>query len=94
MKIHMSKKYRDDDKDNNIIKISRTSFHDLSHLIFPDMPIYPGNPHPQLQPFYTLERDKANVTRLTMGSHTGTHVDAPWHFIPTGNGVDKMPLKN
>ena len=57
------------------------------------MPNPPGNPHPQFQPFYTLEKDIANLTLLPMGSHTGTHVDAPLHFISNGNSVDKVPLE-
>jgi len=69
----MDKKQNDGDSDRDILQVSRKSFYDLSHLIFHGMPIYPGNPHPQFQPFYTLEKDKANVTRLTLGSHTGTH---------------------
>jgi len=89
----MDGKQNDDDGISDIIKISGKSFYDLSHLIYQDMPIYPGNPHPQFQPFYTLEKDKANVTRLTLGSHTGTHVDAPKHFILNGNSVDKIPLE-
>lgn len=39
-----------------------------------------------------MEKDKVNVTRITLGSHTGTHVDAPWHFLPNGNTVDEEPL--
>jgi arylformamidase len=78
--------------DNNIIRISTTSFYDLTHLIYPDMPTYPGDPQPQFQPLFTLGKDNANVTRLIMGSHTGTHVDAPKHFISNGDGVDKIHL--
>jgi kynurenine formamidase len=81
-----------DDKDSNITRISTTSFYDLTHLIYPDMPTYPGEPQPEFQSFFKLGKDKANVTRLTMGSHTGTHVDAPKHFISTGDGVDKIHL--
>jgi arylformamidase len=80
--------------DNNIIRISTTSFYDLTHLIYPDMPTYPGDPQPEFQPLFTLGKDKVNITRLIMGSHTGTHVDAPRHFISTGTGVDKVPLEN
>jgi arylformamidase len=81
-----------DDNDNNIIRISKTSFHDLTHLIYPDMPTYPGEPQPEFQPFFKLGRDKVNLTRLLMGSHTGTHVDAPKHFISTGDAVNEIPL--
>jgi arylformamidase len=82
----------DDNNDNNIIRISTTSFHDLTHLIYPDMPTYPGEPQPEFQPFFKLGRDKVNLTRLIIGSHTGTHVDAPKHFISTGDSVNKIPL--
>jgi arylformamidase len=36
--------------------------------------------------------DSNNVSRLSMGSHTGTHVDAPLHFIGSGKSLDQMPL--
>jgi arylformamidase len=36
--------------------------------------------------------DHANVSQLTLGSHTGTHVDAPYHFVQRGTTVDKLPL--
>lgn len=56
------------------------------------MKIYPGDPKPEFDPYSTMEKDKVNVTRITLGSHTGTHVDAPWHFLPNGNTVDEEPL--
>jgi arylformamidase len=83
----------DDNNDNNIIRISTTSFHDLTHLIYPSMPTYPGELQPEFQPFFKLGKDKVNVTKLIMGSHTGTHLDAPRHFISDGNSVDKIPLQ-
>jgi arylformamidase len=88
----MQKNRNNNDNDNNIIRISKTSFHDLTHLIYPDMLTYPGEPQPEFQPFFKLGRDKVNVTRLIMSSHTGTHVDAPKHFISTGDSVNKIPL--
>jgi len=40
-----------------------------------------------------IERgDVANVSKLSMGAHTGTHMDAPLHFFRTGKGIDTMPL--
>ena len=35
----------------------------------------------------------ANVTRIEMGAHTGTHMDAPFHFEPNGTGIDKVSLE-
>jgi kynurenine formamidase len=48
------------------------------------MPVYPGDPQPQFEPFATMEKDNLNVTRIVVGSHTGTHVDAPKHFFANG----------
>ena len=92
----MQKNERDDNNTNstnNIIRISETSFHDLTHLICPDMPMYPGEPQPEFQPFFKLGKDRVNLTRLIMSSHTGTHSDAPTHFISDGISVDKIPLQ-
>lgn len=55
------------------------------------MPIYPGDPSPSFEKYSTLEKDGVNLTKLTMGSHTGTHLDAPRHFIPDGIGIDQIP---
>jgi arylformamidase len=38
--------------------------------------------------------DSANVSELSLGSHTGTHVDSPHHFLDNGIGVDRMPVKH
>jgi hypothetical protein len=77
--------------DASTISISRT-YHDLSHLISQDMQVYPGDPQPRFEPFATMEKDKINVTRIVLDSHTGTHVDAPKHFFADGNGIDSEPL--
>jgi len=37
--------------------------------------------------------DAANVSKISMGSHTGTHMDAPLHFIRGGKSLDEMPLE-
>jgi arylformamidase len=55
------------------------------------MPIYPGDPSPSFENYATLEKDGVNLTRINMGSHTGTHLDAPRHFIPDGIGIDQIP---
>src|SRR5262245_18817984 len=55
--------------------------------------IYPGNPEINISLQQALERgDGANVSMLSFGSHTGTHVDAPKHFFDDGLGVDALPL--
>jgi len=76
----------------NAITISRTYYYDLTHLMTQGMPVYPGDPQPEFKPIATIENEKVNVTRIVVGSHTGTHVDAQKHFIANGNSIDKEPL--
>jgi arylformamidase len=65
---------------------------DLSHPIAPGMPVYPGDPAPTLAPV-TDYADAGYVTRLlTVGSHTGTHMDAPAHMLPGGRTLDAFPV--
>ena len=66
--------------------------HDLTRTINQDMRVYPGDPQPTFTPHATIKDNNANVTRITLGSHTGTHVDAPWHFLQEGNSIDMEPL--
>ena len=66
--------------------------HDLTRTISQDMQVYEGDPQPEFDPHATIKDDKVNVTRFTLGSHTGTHVDAPWHFLQEGNSIDIEPL--
>lgn len=66
---------------------------DISRRIEPGMTIYPGDPPLAVDLALSRARgDAANVTRLGMGAHTGTHVDAPAHFIDGAAGVEALPL--
>jgi arylformamidase len=67
--------------------------YDVSVAISPNMPVYPGDPAVDIERTQQIARgDVANVTRLNFGVHTGTHVDAPHHFIDGGMTVDQIPL--
>ena len=66
--------------------------HDLTRTISQDMWVYPGDPRPKFDPHATIKNNNANITKITVGSHTGTHVDAPWHFLQGGNSIDMEPL--
>jgi len=60
------------------------------------MPVWPGDPQVRLSPKAHLSRDKSHTVRLTaieMGSHTGTHVDAPYHFVEGGKRLHEIPLE-
>jgi arylformamidase len=65
---------------------------DISLPITPEMPIWPGDPRPELEPVTTLEIEGVQVSRIVLGTHTGTHLDAPRHFIPGGRTIDLLDL--
>lgn len=61
---------------------------DLTHTIHNTMPVYPGTASPELSVEYSVEKDGFHEHRLIMLSHTGTHIDAPAHFIKDGKTLD------
>ena len=55
--------------------------------------VYPGNPEIHIEPQQDMAKGgSSNVSLISIGSHTGTHVDAPKHMILDGAGVDALPL--
>lgn len=67
--------------------------YDVSLGIDPGMPVWPGDPSVTLERVKKIEDGaNANVSHLDLGVHTGTHVDAPFHFVPGQSGVDQMAL--
>jgi len=69
------------------------ALHDVSIPVRPGMIIYRGNPGVELERALAIAGgDGANVSRLTMGVHTGTHIDGSLHFYDDGGGVDALPL--
>jgi arylformamidase len=70
--------------------------YDVTVPITNTMPVWPGDPAVQLEPRSHESRDKSHVvslTSITMGSHTGTHVDAPFHMIQGGKRLSEFPLE-
>ena len=68
-------------------------FVDVSVQLAPGLATYPGNPAFEITPVHTIaDGDGANNSRLVLGTHTGTHVDAPLHFFDGAPGVDAMSL--
>ena len=66
---------------------------DISVGIQSGMPVWPGDEGPEVRRMASIASgDEANVSHLSMGLHTGTHVDAPVHFVAGARGVDRMPL--
>ena len=67
--------------------------YDITLTISPDLPTWPGDPGIEIQRVEKIEEgSNANVSRVDMGVHTGTHVDAPFHFLQDGVTVDQLNL--
>lgn len=66
---------------------------DISVRLRSGMVHWPDNPPVWIERMLDMEQgDVANVSKISMGSHTGTHMDAPLHFLREGKGLDEMPL--
>ena len=65
---------------------------DLSHFVQAGMPVFPGDPTPEFVRVSEIQDKGYRLTRIVMGSHTGTHIDAPSHMLAGGAPVDKVPL--
>jgi len=65
---------------------------DLSAPLDERTPIFPGDPPYFAQRFLDREKDGVNELKLSIGTHTGTHVDVPLHHISGGKDVSEFPL--
>jgi len=69
--------------------------YDVSLRLSSATPTYPGDPGIEIQQWRALARgDAANVSLINFGLHSGTHVDAPAHFIEGGTRVESLPLES
>ena len=67
--------------------------YDISQEVF-SCAVYPGDPAPQRQRLSaTAAGDLYNLTAFSMCAHNGTHIDAPFHFLPDGKTVEQMDLE-
>jgi len=71
-----------------------TRYIDLTHRIEKSMPVFPGDPPPEMSEVMTLGQDICTVQSIRFNNHIGTHLDAPSHFIEGGMTVDKIPLES
>ena len=68
--------------------------YDVTRPLSPSTPVYPGDPAVDLSPLAQLAwGDAANVSRLTLSSHSGTHIDAPRHFFDQGASIEALDLE-
>ena len=65
---------------------------DLTLTISESIPSFPGSPKPQFIHWSNLKENGYNLELLFLSSHTGTHLDAPYHFAKNGVKIDQIPL--
>jgi arylformamidase len=68
--------------------------YDISLPVSESLPVWPGDPRVMLTLMRSIAAgDPLNMTKITMGAHTGTHVDAPFHFFAQGKTVADLALE-
>ncbi len=65
---------------------------DITRELNAETKVYEGDPHVRLECFYTVENYGYSVTKLSMGSHSGTHLDAPSHVLSGARTTKDIPL--
>ena len=65
---------------------------DLTYTISDGMPVWPGDPGVEFTRTASIPAGGYNVTRVSMGTHTGTHIDSPRHVLHDDRGADSIPL--
>jgi arylformamidase len=75
-------------------KTQRNNWIDISVPLYTGMVHWPDSPPVEIVRTASMDSgDICNVSRLAMGAHTGTHMDAPLHFIRNGKSIDTMPIE-
>lgn len=65
--------------------------YDISFPIKNGMLVWPGDSGVEIRTLSTVKKDGVGESRFSFGSHTGTHIDAPSHFLERGMSIDKIP---
>ncbi len=72
-----------------------STYVEIGYPIYEGMPVHPTLPEVRLEPRERKDKgDDWNGSVLSIYLHAGTHVDAPWHHIPTGKGIDEIPIED
>jgi kynurenine formamidase len=66
---------------------------DLTLTVSDEIPTFPGSPQPGFIPWENVKEDGYNLELLFLSTHTGTHVDAPYHFLEKGAKIHEISLK-
>jgi kynurenine formamidase len=67
--------------------------YDLTHTFSPRLPVYPSYKPVQIRQRFTVDKDGFNANEVTFDEHTGTHMDAPVHFVGGGLSADRLPVE-
>jgi kynurenine formamidase len=65
--------------------------HDLTHIFSPKIPVFPAFKPVQIRPKFSIAKDGFFANEITFDEHTGTHMDAPAHFVAGAPTADKLP---
>lgn len=76
-----------------IPNMAPTPIIDLTHPLTPNIPVYPGDNPFVSTPHCTIPKHGVSVHSLSIGTHTGTHIDAPSHFFQFGKHIGQIPLE-
>jgi arylformamidase len=75
-------------------KEKRLKIVDISVPINPGLPVWPGDPQIEIERYRLIsDGNNSNDSRITCSVHSGTHVDAPAHFIENGASIEQLPLE-
>ena len=74
--------------------ISYSRVVDLSHVIHPDIPCWPGDPPVNIRAAAAVETEGYRLNAVSIGEHSGTHLNAPRSFFADGQGVDAYPAQS
>jgi kynurenine formamidase len=66
---------------------------DLTLTISENIPTFPGSPQPNFINWENIEKDGYNLELLFLSTHTGTHIDAPYHFLKKGQKIHQIMIK-
>ena len=66
---------------------------DLTQTISENIPTFPGSPQPNFINWENIEKDGYNLELLFFSAHTGTHIDAPYHFLKKGQKIHQIMTK-
>jgi arylformamidase len=67
-----------------------STIYDVTVPLTSELPVYPGDPPFEIEAIQRAGEDAFGLSRMSLGTHTGTHVDAPAHFVPGGTTIDAL----